>query len=324
MDFAKFRRYTPAVTNRRSLVRLAEPVLARVRPWTRWIRRPLRWLYHRTSTLRHDVEPSFSLRVLLALHDALVGELPREFTVHDGRLRFRSERSEMALHGYYVGEVEYHVGQFILSRLGPRFAMLDVGAHHGIHTLVTAYELRDRLLGGAIHAFEPDPRNRALLEENVRLNSLEALVKIHAEAVSDAIGTAELLLAGEESSGSTLRENEAFAVSKRWTMGTQAVPMTTLDALLPSLPPVSLLKIDVQGSEARVLAGAEKLLARDRPVVVVEAVPGWPGTPKVERHLAARGYRVLGLDRSGRPVPRGSRSAFVSWDWVALPQELPG
>lgn len=319
MDFAGARRYIPAVPKRRSLVKLAEPVLARTRPLTRWVRRPLRWCYHRRPALKHDLKPSLSLRALLVLHDALVGDLPPEFTVHGGKLRFRSERSQMALHGYYVGEVEYHLGRFILSRLAPGFTMVDVGAHHGIHSLVAAYEMRARGLGGQVHAFEPDPRNRALLEENVRRNGLGALVTIHAEAVSDESGTAELLLAEEESSANTLRQNRAFAVSDEWTVAARTVPTVRLDDLRPGLGRVDLLKIDVQGSEPRVLAGAAGTIARHRPVIVVEAVPGWPGTPEVERFLLAHGYRVLGLDREGRAVPRGDRSAFVSWDWVAFP-----
>ena len=323
MDLNAARRYIPAVPKRPSLVKLAEPVLARTRPLTRWVRRPLRWWYRLRPALRHDVKPGFSLRALLVLHDALVGDLPPEFTVHGGRLRFRSERSEMALHGYYVGEVEYHVGRFILSRLAPGFTMVDVGAHHGVHSLVAAYEIRARGLRGRVHAFEPDPRNRALLEENVLRNGLGDLVTIHSEAVSDESGTAELLLAEEESSANTLRQNQAYAVSERWTMAARTVPTVRLDDLGPALGCVDLLKIDVQGSEPRVLAGAARLITRDRPVIVVEAVPGWPSTPEVERFLLANAYRVLGLDREGRVVARGDRSAFVSWDWVAFPEEAP-
>ncbi len=306
---------------RDTLMRAAVAATAPVRPLTRWIRTPIRWVYHRSPVLRHDVKPSPAARILHSLHALFVGDLPEEFGVHGGRIRFHSSRSAMAIHGYYVGEIEYHLSRFVLDHLAPGFVMVDVGAHHGIHALVVAYELRARELSGHVHAFEPDPWNRHILRQNLERNELLSFVTVHEEAVSDRQGEAELLVMENESSGHTLRGNEEFAVWAGARVTPRVVPTTSLDALLDGLPRVSLIKIDVQGAEPLVLAGAQRLIARDRPVLVVEAVPGWPSTPRVREMLEAWEYRVMGLDREGRPCPIGSRAVFVSWDWVATPEE---
>ena len=78
--------------------------------------------------------------------------------------------------------------------------------------------------------------------------------------------------------------------------------MATLDSL--SLGAVDLLKIDVEGYEYEVLLGAEKLVRRLRPVVVVEQKPGnaerygrgqWDAV-QLLRRWGMRDARVIGGD----------------------------
>jgi hypothetical protein len=72
------------------------------------------------------------------------------------------------------------------------------------------------------------------------------------------------------------------------------VPNTTLDALAAELPlPVGLLKIDVEGLERAVIAGAAELLRRDRPVLLVEIYGGVDSNPDPEgtvEDIRAHGY----------------------------------
>jgi hypothetical protein len=76
------------------------------------------------------------------------------------------------------------------------------------------------------------------------------------------------------------------------------VRAVSLDDYLPSGEPVQLVKIDVEGAEALVLAGMRRLLRESRPVVLVEFHDdvGWGG----RRHLLEAGYRLETLD--GEPV----------------------
>jgi hypothetical protein len=63
-----------------------------------------------------------------------------------------------------------------------------------------------------------------------------------------------------------------------------------------------------------------RIVARDRPVIAVEAVDGWPSTPQIRAFLAEHGYRIHGLTRRGELCEVGSPEAFVSWDWIAVPR----
>lgn len=296
-------------------VRLGRPLA----PITRWVRRPMRWYFHRSKTLRHDVTGAWSSKLLYHVHHVFVGEHPADFLIHGGKLRFRSTGSAMAVHGYYVGEIEHHLVRFMMGRLSPGFVMLDVGAHHGAHSLVVAHELVGRDLGGRIVAFEPDPTNLELLRSNVTNNGLETHIDIRAVAVAERDGTHEILFSVEDNSSHTFVENRPYALSRGRAV-TARVPTIHLDGLLRELPRVDLVKIDVQGAEPLVLAGAETLIRRHRPVLVVEAVPGWPSTERTAALLRAYEYDVYGLTAAGELCGLASPEVFVSWDWVGMPR----
>jgi FkbM family methyltransferase len=288
-------------------------------PVTRRLRAPMRWLYHRSPYLRHDSHFHWRPNLLLALHSLLVREHPPDFTIHHDQLRFRSSGSVMSVQGYYVGEVERHLVDFVVSLVRPGFTMLDVGAHHGVFTLIVAHELRARGWHGQIHSFEPDPANFALLEHNVRENGLGEYVVLHQLAVSNAIGEEELVGDEAENSGNTLASTGGFAIDPEGKRSTRNVAVTTVDSFLDLLGPVHFIKMDIQGAEPLALAGAERLISRDRPVLAVEAVDGWPSTDRTRAFLLDHGYQLHGLAREGRLCPAGSAEAFVSWDWIALP-----
>jgi FkbM family methyltransferase len=289
-------------------------------PLTRTLRAPLRWLYHRSRYLRHDSRFHWRPNLLLGLHALLVREHPQDFRIYGDQLAFRSHGSVMSMQGYYVGEIERHLLDFVVSQLRPGFTMLDVGAHHGVFSCVVAHELRARGFAGLIHAFEPDPGNFALLAHNLRQNHLEGAVVLHQAAVSDRSGEEELVGAAGENSGNTLASTGDFAVDRSaGPMVTHRVAVTTLDSLMPTVGPVHFIKIDIQGAEPQALAGAAGIIARDRPVLAIEAVDGWPSSERTRAFLLAQGYRIHGVTREGRPCPVGSDEAFVTWDWIALP-----
>jgi len=287
---------------------------------TCWVRYPMRWYYHKSKVLQHDSRQSLKARLLAPLHFALVKHIPKDFLIYNKTIMLRSFGNLMAIQGYYVGEIEYHLVQFVVNKLHPDFIMLDIGAHHGVYTLIVAYELRKRGWQGTIHSFEPDSENYEILKYNVVNNDLSSYVILHNVAVTDSSGAKEFLRSLTDNSGNTLLENQAMALSnsevQRYVVNTVAI-----DDLLNQFSGVDLIKLDIQGSEPLALVGAKKTLNTFRPIVVVEAVPQWSSTPIVLEFLDSIGYRTWGVDRNGDVCDMNGHTAFVDWDVVSLSRD---
>lgn len=158
--------------------------------------------------------------------------------------------------------------------LTPGDHVLDVGANVGTHSVYFA-----GVAGCQVTAFEPVPAIAALLQENRRINGLDALIQVRAEAVGARTGMARVIGSDEKNSGAT-----SLAESSEGTL-----PLVSLDSLLDGLPPVRVLKIDVEGMEPAVIRGATALLGRDRPVVACECL-NRPDFDALEAQMRQLGY----------------------------------
>ena len=170
-----------------------------------------------------------------------------------------------------VSDPEESSGLFGLTRLPHRVRQLirpgdwviDIGANVGLLTGDMCASVGD---GGAVWAIEPVPRNLQRLRELREANQLDQLTILNV-AVADKVGTATLKLPAVAGSGWA-----SFTAS--WlTGGTLDVPTTTLDTLCREAPRakrLSFIKIDVEGAEPLVLAGAVKTLTTYRPWILCE------------------------------------------------------
>lgn len=144
--------------------------------------------------------------------------------------------------------------------------VIDAGANVGYFTLLAA-----GLVGatGQVHAFEASPSIMPLLRRNVSLNGLQQVV-VHELAVSDAHGSVTFHTSSPDALGrSSMRDIGGQAAD------TSQVACAPIDSLLEDLPPVKLVKLDVEGAELMALRGMSKLIERDRPYVVMELTDTW-------------------------------------------------
>jgi FkbM family methyltransferase len=144
--------------------------------------------------------------------------------------------------------------------LRPGQRVVDVGANIGYYLL-----LFEKLIGpgGSVLCFEPEPENLTELERNVRVNRY-ANVRVFPAAV------------GAEDGETALRAGINGTVAEDGT-GDFTVPLLRLDSALDDR--VDFMKIDVEGYEGHVLAGARRILDRDRPALFVEIHPGFLAPP---------------------------------------------
>jgi FkbM family methyltransferase len=140
--------------------------------------------------------------------------------------------------------------------LGDSPTILDVGANLGNHTVFFA-----GVCGAKVMALEPHPTLFGLLQDNVARNGLSHRVQMIHGAVGASRGTGYVHQPDPDNLGKTQFVPHPHG----------KLPLYTLDWLATGEWTVDLIKIDVEGMEGDVLRGAEYLIERDRPLLMVEA-----------------------------------------------------
>lgn len=167
----------------------------------------------------------------------------------------------------------------LLARLvAPGDVVVEIGAHTGFHTALLARCVAPH---GRVIAFEPSPANVPWLERALAINEGLADVRVEAQAVSDAPGIAVMYSYGHESDADASYaedSGELLSLIRSERTGGQAheVSVETLDRYCArsSIATVDLVKIDTEGAELHVLAGAREVLARNpHAAVLVELHP---------------------------------------------------
>jgi FkbM family methyltransferase len=189
----------------------------------------------------------------------------------------------------YADWPEFHELQFIRSHLRESDVVLDVGANVGHVSLL----LSDIVGGKNLFAFEPTPLTYSRLVDNWKLNGWTSENLFHMAVGSEAGEVAIPDVKNPNTVNSILSNKEGVA--------TVIVPVRPLDDLRVRWKTrVGFMKIDVEGYEPQVFAGAKKLLQDDRPrLIMFESLAGRI-EPVVEAALRAAEYQVFQLGKGGR------------------------
>jgi FkbM family methyltransferase len=174
--------------------------------------------------------------------------------------------SDLGEAAFADGSCEPNELRFIAALLRSGMTTLDIGANIGWFTLLMAASVGAT---GRVVAFEPSPRERAVLNANVRRNGF-AWVTIRAEALLETRSTASLHIADPVHSGQNTLGS--FIYEGVRSVATVAVDAAPLDDLVEELhlDGLDFIKVDVEGAELRVLRGALATLRRYRPVLLLE------------------------------------------------------
>ena len=174
--------------------------------------------------------------------------------------------------------------------------IFDIGANTGIYSLV-AKTLNP---SAEVHAFEPLVRIHKILEENFRINNLNAplfAIKAHRMALSDYSGMGEMFdLPVEHMYTASLNRNVHAERGQPMQSIQEAVPVMRLDEFLQqqSIHGLDLIKIDVESHEPAVLRGMGECLSRFHPTMIVEIWNNEVGVA-VEEALAGCDYCYFAL-----------------------------
>jgi FkbM family methyltransferase len=239
--------------------------------------------------------PRLPLRILDGLRLRGVARLECVLTVDDGTappLRFRARNVQEYNRATNALRNEPGTLRWIAEQVRPGDVFYDVGANIGIFSLLAAHRAGD---GGRVVAFEPHAATTATLLENVALNGLGARVDVLSCALHHTTGHLPFLYRSLVA-GSGLSQ----IGSSRDPFGHEADPVArelkavaSGDDLIASgaIRSADVIKVDVDGREADVLAGMQALLTgSERPrSVQVEVNP--EGGARVLDLMAGAGYR---------------------------------
>lgn len=152
-------------------------------------------------------------------------------------------------------------------------AFYDVGANTGFYSVLMARLDHDRV----VRAFEPIPDIAHACAGNLALAGVADRVTIERVALSDADGPAEIYLPPAEGELiETKASLEADFLPE--VAGRTVIDCATLDQISSRFDgePLGMMKVDVEGAEARVLRGGGQTIGRDRPLISVELLDRGP------------------------------------------------
>ena len=187
------------------------------------------------------------------------------------------------------GVYEHYIFDYIKEKLNVEgTTIIDVGANFGFHTL----QFRD-LVGesGQVISFEPQKLVYYQLCGNIILNGHNNITAYNI-ALSDEVNILKMENLQYHSKGDINIGNAHLDAC--YDNGYNLVNVNTLDSF--NFENVSVLKIDVQGYEPRVLDGAKETILKNKPVIFIEVeapqliIYGWKEEDIFNR-LEALGYK---------------------------------
>ena len=158
---------------------------------------------------------------------------------------------------HFVNGYEPEVMALIDMLLPDDGNFFDIGSNWGYFSIYAATRPGFR---GKVYAFEPFPSTFSDLVDLVRQAKLENSISCESCALSDYDGLGEMKLPDLTHSG------QAALQAKNASTG--GIKVARLDSL--GLPPPTLMKIDAEGSEALILAGAAEVISKHRPYIIFE------------------------------------------------------
>lgn len=242
----------------------------------------------------------------------------------------RADRGVFEYWGDDVGEL-----LFLWKYLKPGMTFVDIGAFHGIYSVVAARRLGD---GGRVVAFEPSLRERRRLQLHLRYNNIKSVI-VEPYAVAAERGEAALTVVGAEAGEDaltvvgdgfqTMNSLRIPAVDHPVQQKQVMVQTITLDEYLSEneIDKVDLIKVDAEGGEIQIFCGAKMLLRQFRPLVICEVLDkvtrpwGYPARQIVEQ-LRAYEYGWFDILGDGRLRPHLPKNEYAEVrNFLAVPHE---
>lgn len=208
---------------------------------------------------------------------------------------------------------EIRLARLLIHILNEGDIFIDAGAHYGYFSLLAAGLVGSR---GKVHAFEAAPATFEILQKN---SAAEGNITAHHLALSDRDTEMVFYEFPNQYAEYNTLDIKQFQ-NKSW-IGENPpreyrVQAVSLDGFLEKegLYP-TLIKIDVEGAEYRVIQGFRTLLLSSNPIVVMEYLLGTHSNgvyARAEAFLASLGYLPFAIETDGTLLPIESAERWMS------------
>lgn len=197
------------------------------------------------------------------------------------------------------------------EHVNERSSVWDIGANVGVFSFAAAALAKN----GRVIAIEPDVWLAHLIQRSSDLPRNRSLkISVLCSAVSASVGIARFQIASRGRASNALSEvggrSEAGGARRE-----ALVPTTTLDTLLEEFGPPDFVKVDVEGAELLVLAGATVLLGDVKPKILIEV--GSDNATEITRILKEQDYELFD---GGLPFSEASPVDQCVFNTLAIPK----
>ena len=193
------------------------------------------------------------------------------------------ELSEFTQNGYYFSFP--HNGLTSLMLASKKNVFVDVGSNVGIFSLIGSQVFKN------VHSFEPMKQNFLNLQNNIKINNIKN-IKTYNCALGSKSEYGQIVLNKYNSGGSKVKK-----ITKK---NENSIKIFNLDKL--KIKNVSLIKIDVEGSELDVLKGSKNTIKFFSPTIFVEVSSKLTNIKNISSFLG-EDYKIFSVVKYKNKIP---------------------
>jgi FkbM family methyltransferase len=229
---------------------------------------------------------------------------------------FSPERGAFDYWGDDAGDL-----RFLWRFLQPGMTFLDVGAYHGVFSILAAKKVGP---DGKVIAFEPSPRERQRMQTHLRQNRIRSVaIEPYALTAGEGVAALNVVVDGFTTMNS-LRPPQIDHPTEQVKVDT-----TSLDAYLDrkKIDRVDLMKIDTEGGEVDAFRGSHRLLSQLRPLIICEVLDlvtrawGYPASD-IMKVVRTYDYEWFDILPDGSIQPHEPREEYMgAKNYLAAPRE---
>jgi FkbM family methyltransferase len=216
--------------------------------------------------------------------------------LRDGHYLFVDPQDEtVTAHLIGRGFWETWIQQAIFDALRPGDRVIEVGSNAGSHTMAMALRVGET---GHVTAVEANPRMAALLKRSIEYNGYAGRIDLHHGVANDREGSVAFMMSRRNGGGGhTLVYENIFGADSI----TIDVPAVRLDVLVAE--PADFIRLDAEGSEPQVLAGAARHLENPDILLCMEwdvfQMSMRTSVPEFIDGLTGRGFHFWRIETDG-------------------------